>query len=81
MHLKNYTTGFANLSISSWHRQAGTVLCPAGLLRGKYEGDTFFKDLLRYLLARKGVYAPFGPALLANAMQRVGHIVCLTAYG
>ena len=39
---------------------------------------TFFKDLLRYLLARKGVNAPFGPAFLAHAMQKVRYIVDLT---
>ena len=33
---------------------------PAPEARGSsiVEGDTFFKDLLRYPLARKGVYAP-----------------------
>ena len=43
------------------------------------EGDTFCKDLLRYPLAREGVYAPGGPAFLAHAMQRVSNIVGLTA--
>ena len=42
-------------------------------------GDTFFKDLLRYPLAREGVYAPFGPAFLARALQMVSYIVGLTA--
>ena len=56
---------------------------PAPEARGSsiVEGDTFFKDLLRYPLAREGVYAPVRPALLAHSMQRVGYIVGLTAYG
>ena len=37
------------------------------------------KDLVRYPLAREGVYAPGGPAFLAHAMQRVSYIVGLTA--
>ena len=44
-------------------------------------GRYFFKDLLRYPLAREGVYGPGRPALLAHAMQRVGYFVGLTAYG
>ena len=40
-----------------------------------------FKDLLRHPLAREGVYGPVRPAFLAHAMQRVGYIVGLTAYG
>ena len=43
----------------------------------KIKGDTFFKDLLRYLLARKGVYAPGGPAFLAHTKQKVTNIVGL----
>ena len=43
------------------------------------EGDTFFKDLFRYPLAREGVYAPSGHVCLAHAMQRVSYIVGLTA--
>ena len=35
--------------------------------------------LLRYPLVREGVYAPVGPALLANTMQKVSNIVSLTA--
>ena len=42
---------------------------------------TFLKDHLRYPLGREGVYAPGRHALLAHAMQRVGYIVGLTAYG
>ena len=42
-------------------------------------GVYFFKDLLRYLLVREGVYAPVGPALLAHAIQKVSNIVSLTA--
>ena len=34
------------------------------------EGDTFFKDLFRYSLAREGVCAPSGPVCLAHAMQK-----------
>ena len=41
--------------------------------------DTFFKDLLRYLLAREGVYAPGWPAFLAHTKQKVSNIVGLTA--
>ena len=56
---------------------------PAPEARGSsiVEGDTFFKDLLRYPLAREGVYAPVRPTLLAHSMQRVGYIVGLMAYG
>ena len=36
------------------------------------------KDLLRYLLAREGVYATCGPALLAHTKQKVSNIVDLT---
>ena len=42
-------------------------------------GRYFFEDLLRYPLAREGVYAPGGPDFLAHAMQRVNYIVGLTA--
>ena len=38
------------------------------------ETDTYFKDLLRYPLAREGVYAPGGPACLAHAMQKITFI-------
>ena len=44
-------------------------------------GGRILKDLLRYPLAREGVYAPGGPASLAHAMQRVIYIVSLTALG
>ena len=37
-------------------------------------GDTFCNDLLRYPLAREGVYAPGGPACLAHAMQKITFI-------
>ena len=43
------------------------------------QGDTFFKDLVRYPLAREGVYAPGGPAFLAHTKQKVINIVGLTA--
>ena len=36
-------------------------------------------DLLRYPLAREGVYAPGGPALIAHTKQKVINIVGLTA--
>ena len=36
-------------------------------------------DLLRYPLAREGVYAPGGPAFLAHTKQKVSIIVGLTA--
>ena len=42
-------------------------------------GQNCLKDLLRYPLAREGVYAPDGPAFLAHARQRVSNIVGLTA--
>ena len=42
-------------------------------------GRHFFKDLLRYLLAREGVSAPGRPLCLAHAMQKVSNIVGLTA--
>ena len=42
-------------------------------------GRYFFKDLLRYPLAREGVYAPGGPALLAHTKEKVNNIVSLTA--
>ena len=42
------------------------------------QGDTFFKDLLRYPRAREGVYAPVGPSLLAHTKQKVSKIVDLT---
>ena len=32
------------------------------------QGDTFFKDLLRYPLASEGVYAPFGPVFLDHTI-------------
>ena len=38
-----------------------------------------FKTLLRYLLAREGVYAPGGPIVLARARQKFSYIVGLTA--
>ena len=41
------------------------MLCPAGLLRGKYN-------------LREGVYAPGGPAFLAHAKQKVSSIVGLS---
>ena len=59
--------------------QPNSVICEEILTLVK--GDTFFKDLLRYLLTREGVYGPGRPALLANAMQRKGSIVGHTAYG
>ena len=37
------------------------------------------KDLLRYPLAKEGVYAPSGNDCLAHAMQKVSYIVGLTA--
>ena len=43
------------------------------------QGDTFFKDLLRYPHGQEGVYALGGPAFLAHAMQRVNYIVGLKA--
>ena len=43
--------------------------------------EDIFKDLLWYLLAREGVYAPGRPALLAHAMQKISYIVGLMAYG
>ena len=42
------------------------MLCPAGLLRGKYN-------------LREGVYAPGGPAFLAHAKQKVRNIEGLKA--
>ena len=42
------------------------------------EGDTFFKELLRYPLAREGVYATPGPAFLAHFIEKVNNIVDLT---
>ena len=39
----------------------------------------FFKDLLRYPLAREGVYAPGGPAFLAHTKEKVNNIERLTA--
>ena len=42
-------------------------------------GRHFFKDLLRYLLAREGVTAPGRPALLAHIKHKVSNIVGLTA--
>ena len=42
--------------------------------RGRY----FFKDLLRYPLAKEGVYAPGGTVFLAHTKQRVNTIVDLT---
>ena len=41
-------------------------------------GSPFFKDLLRYPLAREGVWAPVGPAFLAHTKQKVSNIVDLT---
>ena len=38
------------------------------------QGDPFFKDLLRYLLAREGVYTPGGRAFLPHANQKVSYI-------
>ena len=47
---------------------------------GQYSiGSIFFKDLLRYPLARDGVYAPVGPVFLAHTKQKVSNIVGLTA--
>ena len=43
------------------------------------QGDTFFKDLLRYLLAREDVYVPGRPTFLAHIKQKVSNIVGLTA--
>ena len=45
------------------------------------QGDTFLKDLLRYPLAREGVYAPAGPVCIARAMQKFNYIVGLRPYG
>ena len=39
------------------------------------------KDLLRYPLAREGVYTPVGPAFLAHTKQKVSNIVGLRPYG
>ena len=41
-------------------------------------GRYFFKDLLRYPLAREGVYAPVRPAFLAHTKEKVSNIVDLT---
>ena len=60
---------------------ASEELKPAGQRHLYSIGSHFFKTLLRHLLAREGVYAPGRPAFLAHAMQRVGYIVGLTAYG
>ena len=38
----------------------------------------FFKDLLRYLPGREGVYATGGPAFLAHTKQKVSNSVGLT---
>ena len=43
------------------------------------EGGRIFKTLLRYPLAREGVYAPGRPAFLAHTKQKVSNIVGLTA--
>ena len=40
---------------------------------------TFFKDLVRYPLAREGVYGPGGPTFLAHTKQKVNNILGLTA--
>ena len=37
------------------------------------------KDVVRYPLAREGVYAPGGPAFLAHTKQKVSYIVGITA--
>ena len=42
-------------------------------------GRYFLKDLLRYPLAREGVYAPVGPAFLAHTKKKVSNIVSQTA--
>ena len=42
-------------------------------------GDTFFKDLFRYPLAREGVYASSGRVCLAHARQKVSYIEGLKA--
>ena len=42
-------------------------------------GRYFFKDLLRYPLAREGVYAPGVHAFLAHTKQKISNIVGLTA--
>ena len=43
------------------------------------QGDTFFKDLMRYPLGREGVYAPGGPAFLVHTEQKVNNNLGLTA--
>ena len=42
-------------------------------------GRYLFKDLLRYPLAREGVYTPGGLDFLAHTKQKVNNIVGLTA--
>ena len=64
-----------------------TLLMGSGLQQFNYMSDVFYlfvpvhAESIQVLLclARKGVYAPDGPAFLANTKQKVIHIVGLSA--
>ena len=57
-----------------------SVLVAGSLCSGWSHCPTFFKDLLRYPLAREGVTAPGGRVCLAHVMQRGSNIVGLRPY-
>ena len=59
--------------------RSGGHLLPCNGISNIVQGDTLFKDLLRYPLAREGVYGQAGLAFLAHTKQKVSNIVGLTA--
>ena len=66
-------------SLYFFHEQIQILFFLGEFPRYRPRHPHIFKTLLRYPLAREGVYAPVRHAFLAHAMQKVSIIVGLTA--